>query len=184
MPGRAQPLLSSDCSSPEAFAFLPPEGNKSNERNDGAICSRSLSPALTGPFVFVTLSHATAVPFPWHPQEGGNRSIEVHPFAWRARERDGEAVSEREMRQTLDQNNFRGWSRAETSQGFCGPQKPVRVVILMTSLEWPEKDVEISPSTTKGGTEQSEQEVKEGRGCLQSPGCCCLRAGWEINRGG
>lgn len=83
VPGRAQPLLSSDCSTPEAFAFLPPEGNKSDERNDGAICSRSLSPALTGPFVFVTLSHATPVPFPWHPQEGGNRSIEVHPFVWK-----------------------------------------------------------------------------------------------------
>lgn len=155
-PGRAQPLLSRDCSTPEAFAFLPSEGNKSNERNDGAICSQRLSPALTRPFIFVTLSQKSpgqprnCRAFPWHPQKGGKRSIKVHPFTWRATGRDGGVVSELEMRQTLGQSSFRGWSQADTSQGFCGSQKPVSVVTLMTSLGWPEKDVEISPSKTKG----------------------------------
>lgn len=60
---------------------------------------------------------------------------------------DGEVVPELEIRQALGQNSFRAWSQAETSQG---PQKPVSVVTIMTSLGWPGKDVGISPSKMKG----------------------------------
>lgn len=46
---------------PQALAFLLSEGNKSNERNDRAICSRSFSPALARQFVSLTLSDT----IPW-----------------------------------------------------------------------------------------------------------------------
>lgn len=126
----------------EHSLFSHSEGNKSNEKNDCAICSSSVSPALPRQFIPVTL----AVSVPWaaageaqrsgclsHPKwafpsvRSSARGLQLEKETPRCipllgeTEQGGREVA-LEMRGILARNCFMVWSQAETSRGAGHPK--------------------------------------------------------------